>query len=241
MMLNRTHFLCAAALIALVAGANGAQANSRYNSGYHSGYSAGYQAGYANGYNFGYDAGQDRAQRDDHYRSDPYRRHNPYQSSDRGRDGTYSSSSDRVVYARGAYDYGSDCHNDNAATGTIIGAAAGGVIGNQFGHGDGKTAATVGGVILGGLAGNAIARDVSCDDRPYAFRTYSQGFDGQIGNRYDWRNDQDQDHGYFTPTREYNRDRFVCRDFTEVTYRNGQEFSRNGTACRQEDGNWHFE
>src|SRR3982074_2766191 len=98
-MLNKTHFLCAAALIALVAGANGAQANSRYNAGYHNGYATGYQRGYANGYNFGYDAGHDRAQRDDHYRSDPYRRHDSYQSSDRGTDGTYSSSSDRVVYA----------------------------------------------------------------------------------------------------------------------------------------------
>lgn len=33
----------------------------------------------------------------------------------------------------------------------------------------------------------------------------------------------------------------VCRDFTEVTYRNGQESDREGTACRQSDGNWHLE
>jgi surface antigen len=30
----------------------------------------------------------------------------------------------------------------------------------------------------------------------------------------------------------------VCRDFRAVTYRNGQRFEREGTACRDSDGNW---
>jgi surface antigen len=38
--------------------------------------------------------------------------------------------------------------------GTLAGAAAGGVIGNQFGHGSGKDAATIAGVVAGGLVGN---------------------------------------------------------------------------------------
>ena len=38
--------------------------------------------------------------------------------------------------------------------GTLAGAAAGGLIGNQFGHGSGKDAATVAGVVAGGLLGN---------------------------------------------------------------------------------------
>ncbi|MGH6959580.1 MAG: glycine zipper 2TM domain-containing protein, partial [Dongiaceae bacterium] len=44
------------------------------------------------------------------------------------------------------------------AIGTIGGAAAGGVIGHQFGKGRGKDAATVGGAILGAMAGREIEK-----------------------------------------------------------------------------------
>lgn len=44
------------------------------------------------------------------------------------------------------------------AIGTIGGAAAGGVIGHQFGGGKGKDAATVGGAILGAIAGREIEK-----------------------------------------------------------------------------------
>jgi outer membrane lipoprotein SlyB len=40
--------------------------------------------------------------------------------------------------------------------GTVLGAAAGGVIGHQFGGGSGRDVATVLGAVGGGLAGNAI-------------------------------------------------------------------------------------
>src|ERR1051326_8640924 len=48
---------------------------------------------------------------------------------------------------------------DSETLGTLGGAAAGGLIGSQFGKGGGNVAATVGGVIAGGLIGNAIGRD----------------------------------------------------------------------------------
>jgi outer membrane lipoprotein SlyB len=40
--------------------------------------------------------------------------------------------------------------------GTVLGAAAGGIIGHQFGSGSGRDVATVLGAVGGGLAGNAI-------------------------------------------------------------------------------------
>jgi uncharacterized protein YcfJ len=43
-----------------------------------------------------------------------------------------------------------------SACGTLVGAGAGGYVGNQFGKGEGKTAATVGGVVAGGLIGHAL-------------------------------------------------------------------------------------
>jgi uncharacterized protein YcfJ len=43
-----------------------------------------------------------------------------------------------------------------AGCGTLVGAGAGGLAGNQFGHGSGKAAATAAGVVGGGLLGHAL-------------------------------------------------------------------------------------
>ena len=43
--------------------------------------------------------------------------------------------------------------------GTLVGAGAGGLAGNQFGKGSGKTAATAAGVIGGGVLGHALTGD----------------------------------------------------------------------------------
>lgn len=171
---------------------------------------------YGNGYNYGYDDGYARRDRNDHYRSDPYRH--------------------EVRYERGAYYYGSDCGN-NAAAGTVLGAVAGGLIGNAAGRGNGG--AVVGGVILGGLAGNSIARNMNCDDRRVAMTSYSEGFDGRVGQRRNWRSNDGRNYGSFTPTREYSRDGNTCREFREAGYNNSHSYSRTGTACRHNDGNWY--
>jgi len=126
------------------------------------------------------------------------------------------------------YYYGDDCHDQNRAAGTVLGAIAGGIIGSRFGHGGGKVAATVGGVFIGG------------DDRHYAFKVYQQGFYGPIGQRYEWRNDAEGDYGYFTPLREYYDGPYLCRDFDIQTWRHDAWHEHNGTACREDDGNWHF-
>jgi len=225
-MLNKLSTLLAAtAVAAFSAGAAYADpdAHGNYNQ---SGPSTGYdpnQSGYQNGYNYGYDDGYARRERNDSYRAETYR--------SRLHDGDYQ---------RGAYYYGSDCQ-DNAVAGTIAGAAIGGVIGNQFGHGDGRTAATVGGVIIGGVAGNSIASDMNCSDRHYAMSTYDEGFEGDIGRDYRWRNADDDSYGSFTPVREYSRDGNTCRDFHETGYGNGRHYDRNGTACRRNDGNWYMD
>lgn len=140
-----------------------------------------------------------------------------------------------AYYQQGRYE--TDCHRGNQAAGTIFGALAGGLIGGAASHGNGG--AVVGGAILGGLLGNTISRDIDCDDQPAAFQVYSTGLNGDLNRRYDWRGRNG--YGYFTPTREFRRGGLVCRDFTETTYRGGREYTRTGTACRQNDGNWRFD
>ena len=140
-----------------------------------------------------------------------------------------------AYYQQGTYEQ--NCHNGNAAAGTIFGALAGGLIGSAVSHGNGGAA--VGGAVLGGLLGNTVSKDIACDDQPYAFRVYSAGLNGDVGRRYDWNHGQAS--GYFMPTREYRRGGAVCRDFTETTFRDNRELTHGGTACRAQDGNWRFD
>lgn len=128
------------------------------------------------------------------------------------------------------------CSGRDHTGGTILGAIAGGVLGGAVSRGNGG--AVVGGALLGGLAGNAISRDMDCDDRSYAVRAYDDSFRGHVGQRYQWR--RGPNHGYIVTNREYYRGRRLCRDFTQVVYRRGREFDRDGTACRGRDGQWEF-
>ncbi len=144
---------------------------------------------------------------------------------------------DERYYQEGRYETNCRQNNSNQVAGTIFGALAGGLLGSAASRGNG--AAVVGGAVLGGLLGNALTRDIPCDDQPYAFRVYAQGLNGRIGQRYEWN--RGDNYGYFTPTREFRRGTYVCREFRTTTYRGRQRFERSGTACRWEDGNWHFD
>jgi surface antigen len=142
---------------------------------------------------------------------------------------------ERNYYRQGAYEQ--NCQRGNAVAGTIFGAAAGGVLGSAVSRGNGG--AVIGGAVLGGLLGNTIARDIDCNDQPYAFNVYSNGLNGQVGRRYDWNRGPNR--GYFQPTREFRRSGTVCREFIATSYRGSREMRRNGVACRASDGNWRFD
>lgn len=129
------------------------------------------------------------------------------------------------------------CSGRDHTGGTILGAIAGGVLGGAVSHGNGG--AVIGGVLLGGLAGNAISRDMDCEDRPYAARSYDESFHGPVGRRYEWNRGPNR--GYIVTNREYRGPRGrLCRDFTQVVYRRGREFDRDGTACLRRNGEWEF-
>jgi surface antigen len=136
----------------------------------------------------------------------------------------------------GTSGFADECSGRDHTNGTVLGALGGGLIGGLASHGNGL--GIVGGALLGGLAGNAIARDMDCDDRPYAARSYRDSFQGPVGRRYDWHRGPDR--GYVVTNREYRRRGMICRDFTQVVYRHGREFNRDGTACRRRGGEWQF-
>lgn len=128
------------------------------------------------------------------------------------------------------------CSGRDHTGGTVAGGLLGGLLGGVFTKGNG--AGIIGGVLVGGLAGNAISRDMDCEDRPYAARSYNDSFHGQVGRRYEWRRGRNR--GFIVTNREYYRGARLCRDFTQVVYRRGREFDRDGTACQRRDGEWEF-
>jgi surface antigen len=161
--------------------------------------------------------------------------------SDYGRrGGNYDNRPYASGYARDTRDCQSDQQNKQM-TNAAIGAAAGGLLGNQVAGRGSRTGGTIAGVLLGAVAGYALTHDVDCNDRNYAEPTYSRGLEGPVGQRYNWRNDNDRDRGTFTPTRQYQRDQYTCRDYNTTTYRGSRSTRRNGSACRYEDGNWYFQ
>lgn len=131
----KAKILTAAAVAAMTVGSFGVAAPAVARDGY---YGRGYDRGdyYQGGYNRGYDRG-------DYYRG--------------GRNGYYNDQ--RAYYNGNSYNRGRQyyrCRNDGT-TGTIIGAVAGGLLGNSVvgRHGD-RTAGTIIGGAVGALAGRSI-------------------------------------------------------------------------------------
>jgi surface antigen len=173
--------------------------------------------------------------KDGYYRDGQYKRYAQQDADRRGAERNFDNGAAPGAYREG--DYEDNCRRGNTAGGTLFGALAGGLIGSAASHGDGG--AVVGGAILGGLLGNAVSSDMSCDDHPYAMRVYADGLNGDIGHRHEWHHGDD--YGYFVPEREFRREGYVCRSFSETTYASGRSNTRSGTACRMHDGNWRFD
>jgi Ni/Co efflux regulator RcnB/surface antigen len=142
---------------------------------------------------------------------------------------TYSYDDD--VYYR-------ECRNQPDPAGILAGAIIGGFLGNRAGHGG--SGATIAGVILGGTVGAALTRNMDCEDRSYAYRTYYDGFNsGRTGRYYDWNNPHNGHRGKFRVGSYYNDPYgFRCARFTQTTYIQGRSYNANGVACRQPDGSW---
>lgn len=120
-------------------------------------------------------------------------------------------------------------------SGTLVGAATGALIGNQFGKGGGRVAATVGGALIGGFVGNRIGKSMDDEDRRRAAEAQYAAFEN--GERAEWRSPNGH-YGYIAPRRSYTYRDMSCREFEQTVYINGQPETMVGKACRQPDGTW---
>lgn len=125
------------------------------------------------------------------------------------------------AYRQGAFYYGSDCGGNSAMDARAA-----------------RKPATPG-LILDGAAQSHITGYMNCDDRRTAFSVYRDGLEGKLGQSYAWRNTNGGGFGSMTPLRQFMRGAFACRDFREENLVGLKLVPRTGTACRQDDGNWH--
>jgi surface antigen len=124
-------------------------------------------------------------------------------------------------------------------SGTVVGAIAGGVIGNQFGKGGGKVASTLAGAVIGGIAGNEIGRSLDARDRELARQAEFDAWErGPSGRPVRWRNPDNGRYGEVIPDAPYKRGAMDCRDFVHRVYIDGRPQAMRGTACRNPDGTW---
>lgn len=134
--------------------------------------------------------------------------------------------------------YGSNTYysSNNTLAGGLIGAALGGLIGSNFGKGDGRTAAIVGGAVIGGLIGGNLGS--SMDRTDYVQTSYVLET-APSGRAVTWQNPDTGQEYSVTPTRTYQRaDGQYCREFTTWGWIGGYEEQMHGTACRMADGSW---
>jgi surface antigen len=243
-MMKKTLAAIMAAAMATVAVAPPVMAQPRnYNRGYDDGYRAGYREGYDDGRAGRRFDDRDRGQdsRDNGPPGPAYGSDNPPPPPGPlgDRDSRW-----RARYAR-TYTYNDDsfyqeCRQTVDPGGVIAGALIGGLLGNAVGRGGGRAGATVAGVIVGGAIGASLTRNLSCEDRSYAYKTYYDGFNsGRPNSRWNWRNPQNGDYGEFVVGDYYtDPDGFRCSTFTQRIYINGRPETANGRACQQPDGNW---
>lgn len=124
--------------------------------------------------------------------------------------------------------------------GTLIGGLAGGLLGSQFGKGEGQLVATGIGALAGALIGGQVGKTMDEYDRQLAERSSRQALEfSPSGSSVEWQNPDNGHHGSITPTKTFkaNNGRY-CREYTQEVIIGGEKQKAYGKACRQPDGNW---
>ena len=120
--------------------------------------------------------------------------------------------------------------------GSLGGAAAGGLLGNQIGKSSGKTAATIIGVLGGALAGGYIGRSMDPVDQGCV----TQSLEHAPANQpVAWQNPNTGSSYWVTPTQDLRGPRGEpCREYVTDAVINGQQQQTRHLACERADGTW---
>jgi surface antigen/Ni/Co efflux regulator RcnB len=163
---------------------------------------------------------------------------------DRGYDRAEREARWRARYSR-TYNLNDDqfyreCRNKPDPAGALVGAVIGGLLGNAAGNNRNETTTTIAGVIAGGAIGAALTSKLECEDRSYAYKTYTTGFNaGKTNAYYDWQNPRSGARGRLHVLDYYeDEDDFRCTVYSQTIYIGGRPQEARGRACQQPDGAW---
>jgi len=227
----------------------GGQYGSQYGGQYGSQYGGQYGSQYGGTNSYGqYNSGYG----DSYYGNDPY-------YDDRQRDEAARTWRDGYSqgYQHRAYepDYRSDQRAYNSyrvsceqqrqnrqVGGLLIGALAGGLLGNAVSSRGNRGTGTAVGAILGGAIGVGVGgRDLDCEDRGYVERVYYDGFErGRPHSTYRWDNPRSGNYGSMRVGDYYqdNRRNERCATYSQTIWVQGRPQDATGYACRRPDGTW---
>ena len=135
---------------------------------------------------------------------------------------------------------GKTAEENNQFMGAILGGAAGGYVGSQFGKGEFSKWATIAGALGGAWAGSSIAKSMNQQDQSYYQSATQQAQNTPVGQSISWYNPQSGNGGTITPTRE-GKDTNTggyCREYQQTITVGGKTEKAYGTACQQPDGSW---
>lgn len=129
-----------------------------------------------------------------------------------------------------------------AITGVALGAAIGTKTKCGRHHCRSKTSgnAMVIGALAGGFLGNAVGRSMDERDRSYYGQAQYQALEyGPSGQPSYWHNPDSGNNGYVTAAPAYERSPGqYCREYQQTVRIGGRSEEAYGTACRQPDGTW---
>ncbi|MEC7490264.1 MAG: RT0821/Lpp0805 family surface protein [Pseudomonadota bacterium] len=127
--------------------------------------------------------------------------------------------------------------------GTLIGAAAGGLLGSKFGSGKGKLVGTAIGVLSGAWLGGEIGKSLDQADRALMRKTSQHSMEkSKDGNTAKWNNPNNGNKGSVTPTKTYQTvSGQYCREYQQTVTVGGRTQEAYGTACRRVDGTWQIQ
>lgn len=113
--------------------------------------------------------------------------------------------------------------------GTVIGGAAGAVLGQEIGD---STLGTVVGAVAGGVLGNVIGRRMDENDRQNVAQALSEN------ETRTWTNPQTNARYSVDPVDTERRNGQLCREYEMTADVEGQPRQVTGLACQQSDGTW---
>lgn len=132
------------------------------------------------------------------------------------------------------------CQNMNKqGAGTLIGGAAGGILGAQFGKGEGQLIATGIGALAGAFVGNSIGKSLDEHDKLMLEKSSRQALEySPSGSSVEWNNPDSGNRGRITPVKTVKESGQYCREYIQEVVIGGEKKKAYGKACRQPDGDW---